>query len=76
VVTVASPQSTDSLVVSRQIAGKIGAEIQCLHITGDLNRTVVNAIRKLLFRFRVLFLPNQGYFDKVEQEAFGSLFGE
>jgi alpha-ketoglutarate-dependent taurine dioxygenase len=47
-----------------------------VRLTGDLNRTVVDEIRVLLYRLKVLFLREQGCLDEVEREASGSLFGE
>ena len=67
-------EHSDLLV--RPVAGRIGAEVVDLRLTGDLDQSVVDAIRKALYRFKVLFFRGQEHLDENEQEAFGKLFGE
>jgi alpha-ketoglutarate-dependent taurine dioxygenase len=65
-----------SNLVIRPVAGRIGAEVIGLHLSGDLDLPVVDAIRQTLHRFKVLFFPDQEHLDESGQEAFGKLFGD
>src|SRR5260370_27585562 len=60
----------------RPVAGRIGAEISGLRLSGDLPDETVAALRRALNHHKVLFFRGQGHLDDVEQEAFGRLFGE
>jgi alpha-ketoglutarate-dependent sulfate ester dioxygenase len=60
----------------RPIAGRIGAEVGGLRLSGDLDQAIVDAIRQSLYRFKVLFFRGQEHLDELGQEAFGRLFGE
>jgi alpha-ketoglutarate-dependent taurine dioxygenase len=60
----------------RPIAGRIGAEMGGLRLSGDLDQAIVDAIRQSLYRFKVLFFRGQEHLDELGQEAFGRLFGE
>jgi len=72
--TFESPGSSDLLI--RPVAGKIGAAVSGLRLAGDLNPVTVDAIRKALYRFKVLFFRGQEHLDEDGQEAFGRLFGD
>jgi alpha-ketoglutarate-dependent sulfate ester dioxygenase len=58
------------------VAGRIGAEISGLQLTGDLPVETVAALRRALNHHKVLFFRSQNHLDDAEQEAFGWLFGE
>ncbi|MGK6354692.1 TauD/TfdA dioxygenase family protein [Sphingomonas sp. DT-207] len=58
------------------VAGRIGAEIRGVRLSGDLDRATVEAIRTALHRHKVIFFRNQGHLDDVGQEAFAELLGE
>ena len=65
-----------SNLVIRPVAGRIGAEVIGLRLSGDLDLPVVDAIRQALHRFKVLFFRDQEHLDESGQEAFGKLFGD
>ncbi|MBE2978931.1 TauD/TfdA dioxygenase family protein [Priestia megaterium] len=58
------------------IAGQIGAEIRGIHLSSDLDTTTVNAIKKALLQYKVIFFRGQKHLDDTGQEAFAKLFGE
>ena len=58
------------------IGGRIGAEIQGVRLSGDLQPATLQAIRQALLRYKVIFFRNQTHLDEAEQEAFGRLFGD
>ena len=72
--TLASSGLSNLLI--RPIAGRIGAEVVGLRLSGDLDQAIVDAIRQSLYRFKVLFFRGQEHLDELGQEAFGRLFGE
>jgi alpha-ketoglutarate-dependent taurine dioxygenase len=57
------------------IGGRIGAEIQGVRLSGDLQPATLQAIRQALLRYKVIFFRDQTHLDEAEQEAFGRLFG-
>jgi alpha-ketoglutarate-dependent taurine dioxygenase len=60
----------------RPIAGRIGAEVSGLRLSGNLDRAVVDTIRQSLYRFKVLFFRDQEHLDEAGQESLGRLFGD
>jgi taurine dioxygenase len=58
----------------RPVAGRIGAEVIGLRLGGDLKEDLIDAIRRTLYRFKVLFFREQAL-EEAQQEAFGSRFG-
>ena len=62
-------------LVIRPVAGRIGAEVTGLRLSGDLDLPIIDAIRQALYRFKVLFFRDQEHLDESGQEAFGKLFG-
>jgi alpha-ketoglutarate-dependent sulfate ester dioxygenase len=58
------------------VAGRIGAEVSGLRLSGDLDQATVDAIRQTLYRYKVLFFRGQQHLDEPGQEAFGTLFGD
>jgi taurine dioxygenase len=58
------------------VAGRIGAEISDVHLSGDLERPQVDAIRSALFKFKVIFFRGQHHLDEKSHEAFGRLLGD
>jgi hypothetical protein len=72
--TLASSGLSNLLI--RPVAGRIGAEVGGLRLSGDLDQAIVDAIRQSLYRFKVLFFRGQEHLDELGQEAFGRLFGE
>jgi alpha-ketoglutarate-dependent sulfate ester dioxygenase len=59
----------------RPVAGRIGAEVTGLRLGGNLEPDVIEAIRRTLYRFKVLFFRKQDL-EEAQQEAFGGRFGE
>jgi alpha-ketoglutarate-dependent sulfate ester dioxygenase len=63
-------------LAARPIAGRIGAEIEGISLSGDLPKEALTAINGALLRFRVIFFRNQNHLSDEEQERFSSQFGE
>ncbi|WP_018184380.1 TauD/TfdA dioxygenase family protein [Kaistia granuli] len=60
----------------RRIAGRIGAEVTGLKLSGKLDRDTFSALERALLEHKVLFLRGQDHLDNAEHEAFGALFGK
>ncbi|WEK46238.1 MAG: TauD/TfdA family dioxygenase [Candidatus Andeanibacterium colombiense] len=60
----------------RPIAGRIGAEIRGVVLSGDLDGPTVQAIEAALVRHKVIFFRGQQHLDNAEHEAFTALFGD
>jgi alpha-ketoglutarate-dependent taurine dioxygenase len=60
----------------RRVAGRIGAEISGVTLSGALNPVTVTAIRQALLKHKVIFFRHQQQFNFAEQESFGKLFGK
>ncbi len=59
----------------RPVAGRIGAEVHGLRLSGALQPATIRAIRQALGAHKVLFFRGQTHLDEAGQEAFGRLFG-
>lgn len=57
------------------VAGRIGAEIRGIDLSGDLDRATITAIRQALVRHKVIFFRNQQRLDDAGQEAFAARLG-
>lgn len=57
------------------LAGRIGAELRGLRLSGDLPPATFAALKAALLRHRVLFVRGQQQLDDAQHEAFGRLFG-
>src|SRR5438067_7375995 len=57
------------------VAGRIGAEIRDVRLTGDLDGATVSAIWSALGRHKVLFFRGQHHLDDEGQEAFAGTLG-
>jgi alpha-ketoglutarate-dependent sulfate ester dioxygenase len=60
----------------RPVAGRIGAEISGVRLSGQLSLPTVAAIRDALVHYKVIFFRDQGHLDDAEQEAFARSFGD
>ena len=60
----------------RPVAGRIGAEIRNLRLSGQLDAATASAINAALVRHKVLFFRDQQHLTDGEQEAFAALLGE
>jgi alpha-ketoglutarate-dependent taurine dioxygenase len=58
------------------VAGRIGAEIRGVKLSGDLDEATHHAIRAALVRHKVIFFREQHQLDDANQEAFAERFGD
>jgi alkyl sulfatase len=72
----ANGTAKDSDVDVRRIAGRLGAEIVGVRLSGDLDAETVRQIRQALLKYKVIFFREQAHLDEATQEAFGHLLGE
>lgn len=59
----------------RRVAGRIGAEIRGVALSGHLDAATVAAIRQALVQHKVIFFRDQSL-DEAGHEAFGQLLGD
>lgn len=57
------------------VAGRIGAEIRNIQLTGDLEDGTLSALHRALGRHKVLFFRQQHHMDDRVQQAFGRRWG-
>jgi taurine dioxygenase len=58
------------------LAGRIGAEVRGVRLSGQLAAPTLAAIRHALHRHKVVFFRGQQHLDDAEHQAFGRLWGE
>ncbi|MPQ70966.1 MULTISPECIES: TauD/TfdA dioxygenase family protein [Pseudomonas] len=58
------------------VAGRIGAEIRGIELSGELEAGVIEAIQQALVQYKVVFFRGQSHLDDQSQEAFSHLLGE
>jgi alpha-ketoglutarate-dependent sulfate ester dioxygenase len=58
------------------VAGRIGAEIRGVALSGALDDVTVGAIRAALIRHKVIFFRDQHALDDANQESFAARLGE
>ncbi|MGF0241632.1 TauD/TfdA dioxygenase family protein [Rhodococcus sp. IEGM1300] len=58
------------------VAGRIGAEIRGVQLSGELDAATVEAIQQALVQYKVIFFREQTHLDDQRQEAFAHLLGE
>lgn len=58
------------------VAGRIGAEIRGIALSGDLDDATLAAIRAALVRHKVIFFRDQHALDDARQEGFAERFGK
>ena len=58
------------------VAGRIGAEVRGIALSGDLDSGTITAIRTALARHKVLFFRDQTALDDARHEAFAGLLGD
>lgn len=73
-VPVNQPASTSLNI--RRLAGRIGAEIRDIQVSGSLSQEQIAAIRQTLLAYRVVFFRDQTQLDDAQQEAFSRLLGD
>lgn len=57
------------------VAGRIGAEIRGVRLSGDLDSSTVRAIRRAWLQHKVIFFRGQDHLDDRSQEQLVGLFG-
>ncbi len=58
------------------VAGRIGAEVRGIKLSGALDARALGALRETLNRHKVLFFRGQTHLDDVTQEAFATALGK
>ncbi|MBO9537040.1 TauD/TfdA family dioxygenase [Herbaspirillum sp.] len=66
----------EALLDIHPVAGRIGAEVRNVRLSGELDPATFAAIRAALLRHKVLFFRGQQHLDDAGQEAFAKLWGE
>ena len=66
---------SDAALDIRPLAGRIGAEIRGVRLSGSLAPQTFAAVKAALLRRKVLFFRGQQHLDDAGHEAFGRLFG-
>lgn len=69
-------QQTELQLDIHPIAGRIGAEIRGVTLSGDLDAATVEAIQAALVQHKVVFFRGQAHLDDQGQEAFAKLLGD
>lgn len=67
---------SEALLDLHPVAGRIGAEIRNVRLSGELGATTFGAIRQALLKYKVLFFRGQQHLDDAGQEAFAQLWGQ
>lgn len=57
-------------------AGRIGAEVRGVRLSGRIEPETFESIRQALYRHKVLFFRAQQHLDDAEQQAFARRFGD
>ncbi|WP_263264494.1 TauD/TfdA family dioxygenase [Pseudomonas sp. RIT-PI-S] len=76
IAAVAVPPASTAALSVHPVAGRIGAEIRGIRLTGDLDTATVAAIQAALVQHKVIFFRQQHHLDDAGQEAFATLLGE
>lgn len=58
------------------LAGRIGAQIEGIRLSGDLSDAAVASIEAALAKHKVIFFREQGHLDDVGQERFAARLGQ
>ena len=66
----------DSALDLRPLAGRIGAEVRGLRLSGEIDAATFEAVRAALLRHKVLFFRGQQHLDDTAHQAFGRRWGE
>ena len=67
-------QNEEEIVV-KPVAGRIGAEISGIKLSGDLDSTTFKSLKEALLKYKVVFFRDQNHLDDQGQEAFANLLG-
>ena len=69
-------QSKPAHLEIRPLAGRIGAQIENIRLSGDLPDAAVAAIEAALAKHKVIFFRDQRHLDDVGQERFAARLGD
>ncbi|MFJ4142421.1 TauD/TfdA dioxygenase family protein [Pseudomonas sp. NPDC089734] len=58
------------------VAGRIGAQVNGITLSAELDAATVDALQAALLQYKVLFFRGQHHLDDQSQEAFARLLGE
>ncbi len=72
----AAPASPTGELDLAPLAGRIGAEVRGVRLSGRLSAATFAAVKRALHRHKVLFFRGQQHLDDAEQQAFGRFWGE
>lgn len=67
---------SEALLDLHPVAGRIGAEIRDVRLSGELGKETFGAIRQALLKYKVLFFRGQQHLDDAGQEAFARRWGD
>jgi len=73
---VISIDRTSGRIGIRPLAGRIGAELSGVNISGQIDSELFTEIEQALLKYRVVFFRGQDHLDNAEQESFGARFGK
>lgn len=59
----------------KPVAGRLGAVVENVRLSGDLPDTTIARLEELLRKHKILFFRDQSHLDDAEQERFGARFG-
>lgn len=65
-----------SLLDIQPVAGRMGAEIRGVRLSGDLDDATIRAIDDAVVRHKVVFFRDQTHLDDATHEAFAARFGD
>ena len=65
-----------SLLDIQPVAGRMGAEIRGVRLSGDLDDATIRAIDDAVVRHKVVFFREQTHLDDATHEAFAARFGD
>jgi taurine dioxygenase len=71
-----STNEQETRIEVHPIAGRIGAEIVGVRLSGELGLGIVQAICRALLKYKVIFFRKQTHLDEHSHEAFGRLLGD
>lgn len=63
-------------ITVKPVAGRIGAEISGIRLSGNLDEQTVAFIKEALLKYKVVFFRNQHHLDDREQERLAGHFGK
>jgi alpha-ketoglutarate-dependent taurine dioxygenase len=71
-----APIASTSTLDIRRVAGRLGAEVAGVRLSGDLADDTIQSIQDALAEHKVLFFRDQNHLDDVGQELFAARLGD